>query len=231
MCSRYRNELVLSDSTIGYHLERVSKLHFTRPFCGLIKHMLPYYVHLQSCNLAVYAAIVCEFKATERQTNEMDRKLTIASLTNQTQWDRNALFSSLPETIMCPRGHVVHTFLACDLTSACWHEDSETGSHFTSGGGECLAPLNPLPPLYACMGKGQYVPYTLVCDHRSDCFDDSDEDFCVFHKGDNLHDGFTCTMDRTAQCGRTHEVLAVSIIIVHKALFWIRKWLCCCCCC
>nr|KAG5710971.1 hypothetical protein BaRGS_013705 [Batillaria attramentaria] len=30
------------------------------------------------------------------------------------------------------------------------------------------------------MNEIEHVPYTLVCDHRSDCKDDSDEDFCVF---------------------------------------------------
>nr|KAG5699356.1 hypothetical protein BaRGS_008264 [Batillaria attramentaria] len=32
----------------------------------------------------------------------------------------------------------------------------------------------------------EHVPYTLVCDHRSDCNDDSDEDFCVFPPCDPL---------------------------------------------
>nr|KAG5708968.1 hypothetical protein BaRGS_004607 [Batillaria attramentaria] len=44
----------------------------------------------------------------------------------------------------------------------------------------CPALLTPLPPVMTCTSAQQHVPYSLVCDHRKDCQDGSDEEFCVF---------------------------------------------------
>ena len=74
---------------------------------------------------------------------------------------------------LCPLSHWTHEFLACDTKSACWAE--EHGASYT-----CGVYLTPLPPMMTCSNGVQRVPYTLVCDHRSDCGDGSDEDFCVF---------------------------------------------------
>lgn len=73
--------------------------------------------------------------------------------------------------IRCPDGHVTHQFLACDVKSACWVTISRL---------PCTAPLTPLPPSFLCANDGERVPYSLVCDHREDCADGSDENFCVF---------------------------------------------------
>ena len=73
----------------------------------------------------------------------------------------------------CPNNSTTHPFLACDVKSACWGQ-------FRRALFSCKAPLTPLPPMMTCSNGVQYVPYTLVCDHRPDCSDNSDEDFCVF---------------------------------------------------
>ena len=70
----------------------------------------------------------------------------------------------------CPKGHVTHSFLLCDLKSYCWAE-----THVS-----CDASLAPLPPMFECSKGADRVPYTLVCDHRPDCSDGEDEHFCVF---------------------------------------------------
>ncbi|XP_025113531.1 low-density lipoprotein receptor-related protein 2-like [Pomacea canaliculata] len=74
--------------------------------------------------------------------------------------------------IRCPANHFTHVFLACDDVSSCWSNKSGATP-------SCSAPLTPLPPSFKCGGEDS-VPYTLVCDHRPDCKDRSDEDFCVF---------------------------------------------------
>ena len=79
----------------------------------------------------------------------------------------------------CPDGHVTHEMFACDAPSACW-VDAVTNSR------SCRSSLQPLPPSFTCT-TGQYdVPYTLVCDHRPDCKDSSDESFCDFPSCDPI---------------------------------------------
>ena len=72
---------------------------------------------------------------------------------------------------VCPAQHFTHSFLACDVKSAC---------AVRSFSEACSAALTPLPPSFACTDGAGDVPYTLVCDHRPDCGDDSDETFCRF---------------------------------------------------
>jgi len=73
----------------------------------------------------------------------------------------------------CPDGHVTHEMFACDAASACW-VDAVTTSR------SCRSSLQPLPPSFTCTTGQDDVPYTLVCDHRPDCEDSSDESFCTF---------------------------------------------------
>ncbi|XP_025085565.1 G-protein coupled receptor GRL101-like [Pomacea canaliculata] len=75
--------------------------------------------------------------------------------------------------VTCPSQHVTHTFLACDVRSDCWEERYDTSW-------SCSAPVVPVPPAFTCDSGAERVPYTLVCDHRADCSDRSDEDFCQF---------------------------------------------------
>ncbi|KAK7474678.1 hypothetical protein BaRGS_00034102 [Batillaria attramentaria] len=70
----------------------------------------------------------------------------------------------------CPANHSTHNFLLCDKHSACWLDES----------GDCTAAVTPLPPSFSCADQIERVPYTLVCDYRKDCSDESDETFCAF---------------------------------------------------
>ncbi|XP_070206255.1 G-protein coupled receptor GRL101-like [Littorina saxatilis] len=40
--------------------------------------------------------------------------------------------------------------------------------------------MTSLPAMFKCSAGSQRVPYSLVCDHRQQCADSSDENFCVF---------------------------------------------------
>ncbi|KAL8624323.1 hypothetical protein ACOMHN_044754 [Nucella lapillus] len=79
------------------------------------------------------------------------------------------------------QSHVTHQFLACDPKSDCLVGE-ECGTYFDL----------PLPPSFLCGNEWQEVAYTLVCDHRDDCSDRSDERFCVFPP---------CPQHSTFDCG------------------------------
>ena len=74
---------------------------------------------------------------------------------------------------VCPSGHFTHDFLSCDSRSACWASG-------VRGAQSCLAAVRPPPPSFSCSNGVSWVPYPLVCDHRQDCPDTSDESFCHF---------------------------------------------------
>ena len=89
--------------------------------------------------------------------------------------------------VVCPKGHVVHAFLACDVASFCWAEGDLTFSLSPDAWAlptsqSCPLPqaMTSLPPSFLCRSQGLHVPYSVVCDHRQDCVDGSDETFCQF---------------------------------------------------
>ena len=75
--------------------------------------------------------------------------------------------------VTCPAGHITHQFMSCDPLSLCWARDQQSVP-------SCQTSLNPRPPMFTCTGETEHVPYSLVCDHRVDCRDHSDEDFCTY---------------------------------------------------
>ena len=110
-------------------------------------------------------------------TNVSDLTFNFTGAGPQGQW----------RLLSCPMGHVTHTFLACDELTFCWAEDDVTFSHQSDVWAvptsvSCPAPLDVavLPPSFPCRSVEQRVAYSLVCDHRPDCQDDSDETFCYF---------------------------------------------------
>ena len=89
--------------------------------------------------------------------------------------------------VVCSSGHVTHTFLACDVSAFCWAGRDVTFSLLPEfwalpTSQSCPTPqsMTSLPPSFPCGSEEQRVPYSLVCDHRRDCADGSDETFCTF---------------------------------------------------
>ena len=109
--------------------------------------------------------------------------------------------------VECPDGHMTHVYLACDVHSACFALDSSTSV-------SCPAPLTPLPPSFTCNNGVQHVPYTLVCDHRSDCSDRSDERFCVFTP---------CNVTSQFQC-RNQQVRYLFLFKCSVKLKFVQKY-------
>ena len=203
---RYQNEVFFEDFTTGYHIGRIILQHDHKPLCGYMDLSVQSNIMMFQCNKHLAHTYLCEFEGPSRHTAEVVRTLTIARLSEMWLVYLNASLVKTFATVICPRQHVTHAFLACDLSSDCWLE--ENGGHSARGRVKCSAPLRPLPPSFGCREKGQYVPYTLVCDHRQDCFGGTDEEFCVFSSGNmsDTHGAFLCLGDSPFQCGRTNEV-------------------------
>ena len=106
----------------------------------------------------------------------MNNIASLVTVSENIQFPSNPNFtrSDFPFSVTsCPDGHVTHEMFACDAPSACWVDAATTSR-------SCRSSLQPLPPSFTCTTGQDDVPYTLVCDHRPDCEDSSDESFCDF---------------------------------------------------
>ena len=135
-------------------------------------------------------AFVCEHKMEPSGTVHEDvhsppsvPSVVVAHLPNDTYNQVELLRSS---AVVCPRSHWTHSFLACDIMSACWARrdvikySQERMTWGIPASSTCPPPLTSLPPYFRCLNDVDHVPYTMVCDYRQDCSDNSDEDFCLF---------------------------------------------------
>ena len=82
--------------------------------------------------------------------------------------------------LICPEGHVTHTFLSRDPKSRC----GQTMCFFFKGTSSAIEvppdgrQVAPTVALYSCTSSDTQVSYSLLCDFRQDCADNSDESFC-----------------------------------------------------
>ena len=84
--------------------------------------------------------------------------------------------STIPGMRECRNQEATKVFLGCDARS---------GIHDFPGTTTCPHARRGLDiPWFQCRDNKGCVSYTLVCDHRQDCADGSDEDFCVFQPCD-----------------------------------------------
>ena len=154
------------DGTIAHYTGLMPADDSVIPDCALLAR---HQINKASRDDALTANFLCELTAVsgvavlEQRSNNSHQLLESNLSTNLFP---KALF------VECPDGHMTHVYLACDVHSACFALDFSISV-------SCPAPLTPLPPSFTCNNGVQHVPYTLVCDHRSDCSDRSDERFCV----------------------------------------------------
>ena len=91
----------------------------------------------------------------------------------------------------CPAGHVTHGFLSCDRKSRCGQAVCYFVRETRNTGKVVSAVQHSADPvaMYSCTGVDTEVSYSLLCDFRQDCADNSDESFC-YHPPCTE---FTCT--------------------------------------
>ena len=82
---------------------------------------------------------------------------------------------SIQSIAICPESHVTHSFLSCDPESRCGER-----ACFFEIERENLTDEHPAytVALYMCSFGDTEVSYSLLCDFRQDCADNSDEAFC-----------------------------------------------------
>ena len=107
--------------------------------------------------------------------------------------------SSFPvPMVVCPSRHVTRDYLACDEQSSCVTNDKleyckmiTTATAFdTTDDGELSSEDSQFQrelmglevPMFRCERSGVAISYTMVCDYERQCFDNSDESFCVYDK-------------------------------------------------
>ncbi|KAK7461240.1 hypothetical protein BaRGS_00038715, partial [Batillaria attramentaria] len=198
----YRGEMVWADSTLALYSEHVRPKTRSLAMCGRRHHHF-FGLHGDAtraeldpsiCDSSHIGGILCELEqnGATPQVNHHSASRIHFSADPAHQRD---VSSGL---VVCPKGHVTHGFLACDVRCSCWAE-AYNGDVSTWGiptRRACPAPMTSLPPSFSCRNGLQRVPYSLVCDHRQDCGDASDEDFCQFAP---------CGADTPVQCGLSKQ--------------------------
>ena len=111
------------------------------------------------CNLLMPPEYICESKKLEEITILQDALELLPEHKLHNQEITKVKISH------CPSHWVVVDFLKCDQFSQCY--DSELS--------ECMSSTH-----FTCSDGLYTIPYTLVCDHRDECYDGSDEHFCEF---------------------------------------------------
>ena len=163
------------------------------------------------CSVAHSYHFLCEFiSSEEKQTFDRKSWLLLS--------DTPALsITSNPfDNVVCPDGHVTHTLFACDSQTSCWADQHHVQVDLSGlpDKESCPAPLKPLPPYFSCQRHLQVVAYTVVCDHRQDCADGSDEDFCVFP---------ACQPGTETMCNNKQVSIEHSLGML---VIYFRNWIC-----
>ncbi|XP_076438267.1 uncharacterized protein LOC143277369 [Babylonia areolata] len=116
-------------------------------------------------------------------TPSSDSQLSHDKIIIEAQTDMAAM-SRVP-LATCPSGHVIHVALACDPDSQCLEKQESLDSSLTvmckaAAVNTAAVAATVGTPYFRCAMTGDSVPYSLVCDWRQDCADNSDESFCHF---------------------------------------------------
>ena len=143
---------------------------------------------------------LCEDKPTERKAQK-----DVSTQSVQLH-SANISSSSSIRLVQCSSGHSIQLFVSCEPRSECTpvSESTATSSRCPS-------------TLFACETSRDHVSYTLVCNDRRDCFDGSDETFCVYKRDEVTYN----------ECA-TPEVF-VRIHEADKLLMLLLLLLLCCC--
>ena len=161
---RYQSSWLWSDETLAIYLAIDSTSSMSPPYCAMIHVGSDQVLSVVTCDLKVNGSFLCELEDWSAKDG-VEEPVQFPTLTS---WTLE------PMMARCEFNHTTHAFLACDLKTNCSAQDLASSIFCAENR------FSPEVPFYTCRNEVERVPYTLVCDHRSDCCDSSDEDFCQF---------------------------------------------------
>lgn len=174
MVDMYKDVLQWSDRTMAYYV-RTDSQEISVPSCLYLPGGYKEKLSFMSCNEQTSAYFLCE---REKDINKQKQSVELSS--NLTD-----VFQTRLTLVECPDHHMTQDYLICDMESRCGLEEFHAS---------CPVHNTDLwISMFFCDDTTQTIPYSLVCDHRGDCSDGSDERFCEFADCT----GFQC---RNRQC-------------------------------
>ena len=213
----YRRTLQWHDGTVSF----TDDIPFLGMDCFCMYGLYAFHLETRTnpCNLRSRLYYLCEFDIS-RDKHAFDKKsqalLPDRLIANMTEYPTGR--------VMCPEGHMTHSQFACEAQTFCFAGRRQVPVDLTGSPADasCPAPLKPLPPYFRCQGRLQVVAYTVVCDHRQDCADSSDEDFCVFP---------ACRPGSDIMCdnGQVSYVLRVIQMVTCNHYKIVKVFVCCRC--
>ncbi|KAL8570306.1 hypothetical protein ACOMHN_011327 [Nucella lapillus] len=161
----YKKMWQWSDESLAYFVHLKGEHVF--PSCAALPWGWDNYSITFPCDEATNADFICEYESN-RSKKILNREIQFPVLSYS---EKKYGFDNVT-VVLCPEGHLTHDFLSCDPSTHCQKHQYVAWCHTTHGGSM---------PTFACENGIRTLPFTLVCDHRPDCLDNSDEEFCV-HK-------------------------------------------------
>ena len=214
-CCRYKNALIWNDMTVAYVASPKRLLDKPcAPCCGVldeteydkpIVNTITYHYPVRDCFDKFPMTQLFHLCERETTSGKSTRKTARPPLLLQ-PLDTDVLgLNRTLGLVVCRTGHFTHCFLTVDRKASCW----EHGDIFDRGGitskedeslSPCLHTMTLLRVHFECVSGSERLPYTLVCDRRQDCWDNSDEEFCVFP---------SCTEGGPQQCPGKQKVVNI----------------------
>lgn len=183
----YRGQYEWADGSMALYYLMIINFGDVKSCGQLTSPGVMYISVMDNCHEPLRRRYLCETRTVDRKRGSQ------RAMENMPDDSAN---QTLPfPQVRCPRGHVTHTFLACDAKSSCFSRTYVSNDWTVLS--SCGVQLQPELPSFACTDGFERVPYSLVCDYRRDCLDNSDEDFCVFAP---------CAGDTPSQCADSKQV-------------------------
>ena len=178
-CRRYSSIWRWSDNTTALSYNISYCCGTLSPYCAAFHQTLDHLTVIQ-CDRILDAHFLCEMSADTDQQSESGQGSSISlPVPSHPAFAARGM-------VECQDHSASRQFLGCDTRS---------GRRDSPDTPPCPHDRRDLDSLwFQCRDNSGCVPYTLVCDHRQDCADGSDEDFCHFTPCSRAQ--FACSDDR-----------------------------------